>query len=627
VPAVHGASFPTEELSTGNDLGIADIVEPSGAVWLLLPADRSRIGFGISTGRAAVLAFGQTKGTLMTATAPHGAWASPIAPAMLTQAGVGLSDIAADGADLYWVESRPSEAGRSVIVRHSPDGTTEDISPEGFNARTRAHEYGGGAYAVRNGIVISCRFEDQRVYRLDAGEPYPITPEPDLQAGDRYADFVLQGQLVICVREHHVPNGEAITELVIFPVDGSVPPRAITGGHDFLASPRISPDGERLAWLTWDHPSMPWDGTELWTAAVAADGTLGVAHRIAGGPDESIVQPEWSPDGRLHFISDRTGWWNLYRLEESGAVTALCPMDAEFAAPSWQFGFRHYAFLSNREIAAVYGKGGVSHIGVLDGEYLSILDTERDVVATTLAVAAGRVWTVAAGGTEPAAIIVIDPATGKEQVIRSSFSVDLDRRYVSRPEAITFPTTGGAIAHAYYYAPVNPDFVAPAGELPPLVVWSHGGPTGATSPGLSLGRQFWTTRGFALVDVNYRGSAGYGRVYRNALRGQWGVIDTDDCIAAARYLAEQGLVDPQRMAIRGGSAGGFTTLCALTFHDVFTTGTSYFGVADLGALAAETHKFESRYLDSMVGPYPEAAELYRERSPVRPYRSGSRRRC
>lgn len=552
----------------------------------------------------------------MTRTAHYGAWASPISPAMLTQAGVVLGEVSADGDDVYWVESRPAEAGRSVIVRLASDGTIHDVSPAGFNSRTRAHEYGGGAYAVRDGIVISSSFGDQRVYRIEGAQPYPITPEADVPAGDRYADFVLHGDLVVCVREQHVPDGEAVTELVTFPIDGSAPPRVVAGGHDFFSSSRVSPDGGRLAWLTWDHPSMPWDETELWSADLATDGTLGEPTRMAGGPGESIFQPEWSPDGRLHFASDRTGWWNLYRLEDSGAATALHSMDAEFGAPQWQFGYRRYAFLSKREIVAIYEKDGVSHVGVIaDGEF-STCDTRRNVIATTMAIGGGMVWTVAASDTEPAAVVGIDPATGHEQVVRSSLSVDLDPGYVSSPQTITFPTTGDAVAHAFYYPPVNPDFTGPSGELPPLVVWSHGGPTGSTSPGLSLGRQFWTSRGFALVDVNYRGSTGYGRAYRNALRGEWGVIDTDDCIAAARYLADQGLIDPHRMAIRGGSAGGYTTLCALTFHDEFATGASYFGVADIAALAEDTHKFESRYMDSMVGPYPEAAVLYRERSPV-----------
>ena len=552
----------------------------------------------------------------MAVVAPHGAWASPITPTMLTHAGIGLGEIAADGADVYWMESRPTEAGRSAIVRRAPDGVIEDVSPPGFNSRTRAHEYGGGAYAVSGGVVISSRFEDQRAYRLDGVNPEPVTPEPDLPAGDRYADYTFHNDLVICVREHHFPNEEAVNEVVAFPIDGSAAPRVIAGGHDFISSPRVSPAGTRLAWLTWDHPNMPWDGTELWVADLGPDGTLDDPILVAGSRDESIFQPEWSPDGRLHFISDRTNWWNLYRREGSGEVSALLPMEADFGAPQWQFGYVRYAFLGSGAVVALYEVDGISTLGVLDDEQWLPCELDRDIIAPTLAIASGRVWTAAAGTTKPAAVVGIDPDNGDQEVVRSSLSIELEQAYLSRPQAIEFPTTGGASAHAFYYPPANADFVAPEGELPPLVVWTHGGPTGSTSPAFNLGRQFWTSRGFALVDVNYRGSTGYGRAYRNALRGKWGILDTDDCVAAANHLADQGLVDRERMAIRGGSAGGYTTLCALTFHDEFATGASYFGVADIGALAEETHKFESRYMDSMVGPYPEAAALYRERSPV-----------
>jgi len=552
----------------------------------------------------------------MVSIARYGSWISPLSATTVAHSGIGLEQVTADGADVYWVESRPTESGRSVIVRRTPDGSVVDVSPQGFDSRTRVHEYGGGAYAVHNGAIVSSNFGDQRVYRLDADDPRPITPAPELPAGDRYADFVFHGDVLICVRERHRSDAEAVNELVAFPLDGSAPPHPIASGHDFTSSPRVSADGARLAWITWDHPNMPWDGTELWVADLATDGTLSNTERVAGGAEESVIQPEWSGDGRLHFVSDRSGWWNLYRLETEGQVTPLCPKEAEFGVPHLQFGYRRYAFLADTTIAAFVEQNGVSTLTVLDGDGHHDASIDRNVVDATLAVADGRIWTVASSATQPAAVICIEVGTSEVGVIRRSLSVELDEGYVSIPQAIDFPTTGGAVAHAFYYRPTNADFAAPADELPPLVVWSHGGPTSATSPGFNPGRQFWTSRGFALVDVNYRGSTGYGRAYRNALRGRWGVIDTDDCIAAARHLAGQGLVDGRRMAIRGGSAGGYTTLCALTFHDAFAAGTSYFGVADLGALAEETHKFESRYLDSMVGPYDEDRELYRARSPI-----------
>lgn len=552
----------------------------------------------------------------MTTVAPYGSWESPITPAMVTEAGIGLSEVTSDGADIYWLESRPFEAGRSVIVRRNATGAIEDVAPEGFDARTRVHEYGGGAYAVHDRVVVSSRFEDQRVYRLDGGEPQPITPEPAKAAADRFADYAFHGAHIICVRERHLPDGSVANELVMFPVDGSAPPRIIEDGHDFYSSPRVSPDGRQLAWLSWDHPNMPWDGTELWLAGLTDDGVLVDGEKVAGGSEESIFQPEWSPDGTLHFVSDRTGWWNIYRAGATGDGEALLPMDAEFGAPQWQFGYRRHGFLDDGTIVAIFEREGIFRLGIIEGGDLQTLPTERDVISGTLAVTADRVWTVAAGAVLPAAVVAVDTGTGQEDVIRSSQNIALDIAYVSTPVTISFPTTGRAVAHAFYYPPVNRDFTAGKSELPPLVVWSHGGPTAATSRGFRLGLQFWTSRGFAVVDVNYRGSVGYGRSYRNALRGEWGVIDTDDCIAAARYLADRGLADPDRMAIRGASAGGYTTLCALTFHDEFATGASYFGVGDLEALARETHKFESRYLDSMVGPYPEAGELYRARSPI-----------
>jgi dipeptidyl aminopeptidase/acylaminoacyl peptidase len=552
----------------------------------------------------------------MTVTAPYGSWDSPITISMLTEAGVGLGGVTADGGDLYWLEGRALEGGRQAIVRRDAHGVISDVTPEGFNSRSRVHEYGGGSYAVHDGLLISCSFEDQRVYQIDNGEATPITPEPKIPAGDRYADFAFHGDRVICVRERHKEDREPVNTLVTFPLDGSDKPRTIAKGHDFYSTPRVSPDGTRLAWLSWDHPNMPWDGTELWCAALAADGTISEPELIAGGREESIFQPEWSPGGVLHFVSDRTGWWNLFRLAD-GHVEALHLMDAEFGDPLWVFGMRRYGFLLEDRIFVMYYDDGFTRVGVLEGDSLRQLHTPFDHFGHSLGICGDQVFTTAGSGSRPMAIVRLDVDTEAVKVVKQSLQIDLDPALISLPEAIEFETTGGAIAHAFYYPPRNPAYVAPDTETPPLLVLSHGGPTSATTPELDLSYQFWTSRGFALVDVNYRGSTGYGRKYRNALRGEWGIADLDDCINAALFLADGGHVDGDRMAIRGGSAGGYTTLCALAFSDVFAAGASYFGVGDLAALATDTHKFESRYLDNLVGPYPEAAEVYEERSPLR----------
>jgi dipeptidyl aminopeptidase/acylaminoacyl peptidase len=361
---------------------------------------------------------------------------------------------------------------------------------------------------------------------------------------------------------------------------------------------------------------MPWDGTELWCAALASDGTLSEPELVAGGVDESIFEPEWSPDGVLHFVSDRTGWWNLYRMTDDGPE-ALHTMDAEFGIPQWGFDMRRYGFLTSDRIATIYSDEGLDRLGIVDGDKLTPVVTPYDLFRPWLAMYGDTLYAIAGNADTPLAVLAIDADTGAVEVVRESIDLDVDSTMISRPKPIEFPTTSGEIAHAFYYPPHNSNYRGPDDEMPPLIVLSHGGPTAATTSGFDLGIQFWTSRGFAVVDVNYRGSTGYGREYRNALRGQWGVADLDDCVNAARYLVEEGLADVDRLAIRGGSAGGYTTLCALTFSDVFGAGASYFGVGDLAALATETHKFESRYLDSLIGPYPEMADLYEERSPLR----------
>ncbi|MEA2002744.1 MAG: S9 family peptidase [Actinomycetota bacterium] len=551
----------------------------------------------------------------MTVTAPFGSWESPITISMLTEAGVPVGGVATDGGDLYWTESRALEGGRTAIVRRDSHGVISDAVPDGFNSRSRVHEYGGGSYAVDSGILISSSFEDQRVYRLDGEEPAAITPESKVPAGDRYADFVFHGDRVISVRERHRDDKEPTNTLVTFPLDGSEKPHVLAKGHDFYSSPRVSPDGTRLAWLSWDHPRMPWDGTELWCAALAADGSVSEPELIAGGESESIFQPEWAPDGVLHFVSDRTGWWNLFR-QVNGKVEALHLMEAEFGLPQWGFGMRRFGFVLQDRIVAIYSEGGFDRVGIIEGDSLKPVHTPYDYFGSSLGVCGDQLFVTAGSASHPMSVVGIDVDTEAIDTARISLNIDLDPALISHPEPIEYPTTDDAVAHAFYYPPRNPGFMPPGGEGAPLLVLSHGGPTAATSPELDLGIQFWTSRGFAVVDVNYRGSTGYGRAYRDALRGRWGIVDMDDCINAALHLADAGMADFDRMAIRGGSAGGYTTLCALAFSDVFAAGGSYFGVGDLAALATDTHKFESRYLDSMVGPYPEAADVYEERSPL-----------
>jgi dipeptidyl aminopeptidase/acylaminoacyl peptidase len=549
-------------------------------------------------------------------TAPYGSWKSPITSDLIVSETISLGVVELDGDEIYWIEGRPIEQGRIVVVRRTPDGQAADVTPPGFNVRTRVHEYGGGAFLVAGGTVYFSNFDDNRLYRQDAGgAPQAITTDSAL----RYADLALDRQRnrLICVREdHRVAGREAINTLVSVDPDGRREDQVLISGADFYSNPRLSPDGTQMAWLAWNHPNMPWDGTELWVAPVEADGTLGAAQVVAGGPDESIFQPAWSPDSVLHFVSDRTSWWNLYRWCAS-RVEPLHEMEAEFGVPQWVFGLSTYGFDSASRIVCTYQQEGTEHLAILDtttGAFepielpYSVIDAPR--------VAPGKVAFVGGSPIKPAEAVVLDLATRQLQVLRRSTDVKIDPAYFSIPEAIEFPTENGLTAHAFFYAPRNPDYHAQDGERPPLVVFTHGGPTGASAPLFNLAIQYWISRGFAIVDVNYGGSTGYGRAYRQRLNGQWGVVDVDDCANAARYLARRGLADSNRLAIRGGSAGGYTTLCALTFRDDFRAGASYFGIGDLETFVGDTHKFESRYVDRLVGPYPERKDLYYERSPI-----------
>jgi dipeptidyl aminopeptidase/acylaminoacyl peptidase len=549
--------------------------------------------------------------------APFGTWSSPISAGLLARSEIRFGQPSLEDGVLRWTELRPAEGGRTAIVAAVPYGEPVDALSAGFDVRTRVHEYGGGAYVVHDGTLICSRFEDQRLYRIDPGrEPVPITP--DTAGRHRYADGRVSAGRWVGVRERH-DGGEVLNELVDLPLDGSSEPRILAGGRDFYASPRISPDGTRLAWLTWDLPWMPWDGSELWTAELATDGTLADPRLVAGElAVESVFQPAWSPGGELHFASDRSGWWNLYRLR-AGSVEPLCPREAEFGTPQWIFGMSRFAFLGDGRIVCAWSSEGLTHLGILDPETGELIDLDvPHVVISGVVAQDDRIAYVGGGPAIAPQVVLLDFTARSVEVVREAGDPGIDPATVSVPEAIRYPSRDGETAHAWFYAPANPAFTGGSDERPPLIVMSHGGPTSQATSELDLEVQYWTSRGFAVADVNYGGSSGYGRAYRERLNGNWGVVDTLDCIDAARYLATRGSVDGERLLIRGGSAGGYTTLCALTFHDEFRAGASYFGIADLEPFAKPggTHKFEARYEHTLIGPYPEFAERYRERSPI-----------
>ncbi|MEX6779551.1 prolyl oligopeptidase family serine peptidase [Limnospira fusiformis] len=554
--------------------------------------------------------------------APYGSWKSAITTDLIIKGAVGLADPAWDSGDIYWIEGRPSEGGRNVIVRLTPKGDRIDCTPAAFNARTRVHEYGGGSYTVSEGTVYFSNFADGRIYRqaiASVAQPTEIVPEPITPEGNfRYADLLIdtrRGRL-ICVREDHSQPGEPVNTLISLNLNNPEDIQILATGADFYASPNLSQDGSRLCWICWYHPNMPWDGTELWVAEVTENGTLDQQQRVAGGVQESIFQPQWSPDGTLYFVSDRANWWNLYRVRDQ-KIEPLFPLPAEFGLPQWVFGMSTFGFISQRRLCCAYTQNGIWSLATLDPEtqQLRSFDVSYTYISS-VKVHNNSILMLASSATEPTALVQLDLNAGEMNVVRSSTEIDLDPGYLSVPEPIEFPTENGQSAYGFFYPPQNKDYVAPETEKPPLLVKSHGGPTAATSSSLNLKIQYWTSRGFAVLDVNYGGSTGYGREYRQRLQGNWGIVDVADCVNGAKFLAAQGLVDGDRMAIAGGSAGGYTTLCALTFHDVFKAGASYYGVSDLEALATDTHKFESRYLDGLIAPYPEGRDLYIARSPI-----------
>jgi dipeptidyl aminopeptidase/acylaminoacyl peptidase len=554
----------------------------------------------------------------MSAPLPSGSWPTPITSRSVVRTAARLGEVVVDGEDVWWSEDRPDEGVRSVLVRRSADGAVADALPAPWNARTRVHEYGGGAWTVSGGTLWFTEFSDQRLYRLDPGAdtPVAVTAEPAVPAGVRHADLRVTAAGVLAVRETHPATGGAadvVNEIVRIGPDGS---EVLVSGPDFVSDPRLAPDGVTLSWLQWDHPHMPWDAAQL--VVRAADGT---DHVIAGGPGESVVQPTWGPDGTLWFLCDRTDVWSLYRRLPGGDAELVLDVGSDIAVPQWRFGQRRFTVLDDGRIVLAYGRNGADRLAVLSpGEEPRELDLPYAAFGY-LGPQGTRIVCAAGGPLAEPVVLRVDADGRAAEVLRPARDLGLEPAWFSRPEFVSFPTpddgTGIDVTHAVVYPPANPEVRAPDGELPPLVVMVHGGPTSSHDRVLNLEIQYFTSRGFCVAHVDYRGSTGYGRRYRDALQGRWGVVDLDDVVACARFLADAGRVDPARMAIRGGSAGGYTTLAALTMRPgVFTAGASHFGVADLAALAAETHKFESRYLDGLVAPWPEGADVYAQRSPI-----------
>ncbi len=561
---------------------------------------------------------------------PFGSWPTPITSELLVASAVRLSEVRVDADEVVWAEGRPDEGGRVQLVRRSSDGTVSELLPDGHSARTAVHEYGGGAWLVRDGIVWFSSAGDQRLYRLDpdAGSCRALTPEPEVPRGDRYADGDLSpdGSSMVCVRERHPAGGHGAAdvrnEIVRLDAQGGGEPEVAVSGPDFTTSPRFSSDGAWLSWVEWDHPNMPWDGTRLLARHLASGDQL----LIAGGTEESVSEPSWQADGSLTFISDRSGWWNLYRWSpEDRAVSPLVEIEAEIGGPQWTLGGSRYAHLPDGRIVFARVRQGIDGLAVrlADGR-VSDLDVAVSDVAMIRPLGDSSVVAIAGSPTAEDQVLRIDLGTGEEvaeveaiRPPRDLSALGVTSEWISEPEPVDFASEEGRTTHAFFYAPVNPECDGPEDERPPLLVVSHGGPTGAAHPVLQLGVQYWTSRGFTVVEVNYGGSVGYGRQYRRLLRERWGEVDVEDCVAAARSLAQQRRCDPGRMCIRGGSAGGYTTLLALALEDTpFAAGASRYGISDLEALAREGHKFESHDLENLVGPYPARREVYRARSPI-----------
>ena len=549
----------------------------------------------------------------------YGAWESQISTESIVSDSINLGDVFVSDGNIFWQEMRPLEGGRYTIMHQSEDGAKHEILPKSYNARTRVHEYGGGAFLVHKCEVYFSNFSDQQVYKttLTDDEPSQVTHDPTF----RFADGVMDSKnaRIIYVAERHDGKREPVNSLVSVNLANAGEITPITSGADFYSSPVISPDGKTLAWIQWNHPNMPWDSTELYIADLEENG-IRDARKILG-QGESICHPVWSPSGVLHYVSDISGWWNIHKYENSVSHN-LTPYEAEFAQAQWALGVRFYDFINDGQILCSYNELGFWKIGLLDTVTFELSDIDAipgitEINRSGLKANKGKAL-FAAGSPDTSYTLYLYQPEGvpKLNKVQESTRTEIESAHFSKPQPVKYMTSDEQECHAFYYPPLNVNYEAPESTRPPLIILSHGGPTGATSNTLNLGIQYWTNRGFAILDVNYRGSTGYGTNYRKALNGNWGISDVDDCVSGGKYLVSEGLVDPEKIAIKGGSAGGFTTLACLAFTDFFKAGASYYGVSDLTALAEETHKFESRYLDSMVGKYPEETQKYVERSPI-----------
>ena len=548
--------------------------------------------------------------------APYGSWDSPISAELVAASSQHwINQLHVEGEELYMLLRLPEQGGRSVVARLNGDERIEELTPAPFDARTRVYEYGGSCFAVKDGVIYFSNFPDDRLYCHRPGQsPRPMTAEGDV----RFADLVIDRRRnrLICIREDHTPAGEPTHVIAAVDLDGDEFGAVLFDKTDFVAFPVLSQDGRKLAWVAWSHPNMPFFSSSLWAAEVDDDGGLINIQQVVPEQEESITDPRWSPSGALYFCSDRSDWWNLYRWQD-GEITAVCPMAAELGNPFWNIGKTMYRFLTPSRVLAAYNENGTWHLAQIDAE----TGKRKEVLAgftyiVLLEVIGDHAFVVAGSPTLPRSLFKLDLNSGEYTCLASSVQHSISQDYLAPGTHISYPTENGLLAHGFYHAPHSPDFEAPAGELPPLIVIAHGGPTGSVKQALDMDVQFYTSRGFAVLEINYGGSAGYGRAYRNRLRGQWGVVDVDDAVNGARYLVEQGLVDEERTIMRGGSAGGFTTFAALAFRDYFRAGSSHYGISDLEFWDRETHKFEARYCQSLIGPYPEQRALYRERSPL-----------